>query len=142
MNHVYSTIAPKEPDHSLAGRIHDVRAKQGVFLTAMILLLVLGDLQIPYYLLHPDALRTVYSSIPAWYPLYALAGLVSNIAIIIGMWKMKKWSAYLLVLYFASKILVDFIYLLPDKQLTVSATTVVGAALWFWAISRKWKLFD
>jgi hypothetical protein len=76
------------------------------------------------------------------YPLYALAGLVSNLAIIIGMWRMKKWSAYLLVAYFASKILVDVIYILPDKQLTVFATTVVGAGLWFWAIYRKWELFD
>jgi len=142
MNQSKSTIAIKEPYRSMAGRLDDIRVNQGIFLTIMILLLVLGDLQIPYYLLHPDALKTVYSSIPAWYPLYALAGLVSNIAIIIGMWRMKKWSAYLLVAYFASKILVDFIYILPDQQLPVFATTVVGAGLWLWAIYRKWELFD
>jgi len=142
MNQSKSTTAIREPDRSIIRLFHDIRVNQGIFLIVMILLLVLGDLQIPYYLLHPDDLKTVYSSIPAWYPLYALAGLVSNIAIIIGMWRMKKWSAYLLVAYFASKILVDFIYILPDKQLTVFATTVVGAGLWFGAIYRKWELFD
>jgi hypothetical protein len=116
--------------------------QRGIFLTMMILLLVLGDIQIPYYLANPDALNTVYSNIPSWYPLYALLGLASNIAIIIGMWRMKKWSTYLLVAYFASKLLVDFIYILPAQQMAVFATTAAGAGLWFWAIYRKWELFD
>jgi hypothetical protein len=121
----------------------DKKEKQrGIFLTIMILLLVLGDIQIPYYLANPDALKTVYSSIPSWYPLYALLGLASNIAIIIGVWRMKKWSVYLLVVYFASKVLVDFIYILPAQQMVVFATTAAGAGLWFWAIYRKWELFD
>ena len=116
--------------------------QRGIFLTIMILLLVLGDIQIPYYLANPDALNTVYSNIPSWYPLYALLGLASNIAIIIGVWRMKKWSVYLLVVYFASKVLVDFIYILPAQQMVVFATTAAGAGLWFWAIYRKWELFD
>ena len=123
--------------------VGDKKEKQrGIFLTIMILLLVLGDIQIPYYLANPDALNTVYSNIPSWYPLYALLGLASNIAIIIGMWRMKKWSIYLLVAYFASKLLVDFIYILPAQQLVVFTTTAAGAGLWFWAIYRKWELFD
>lgn len=116
--------------------------KPGIFLTIMIALLIIGDVQIPYYLANPDALNTIYSSIPSWYPFYALLGLASNIAIIIGMWRMKKWAIYLLVAYFASKLLVDFIYILPDKQIMVFATTLVGAGLWFWAIYRKRKSFD
>lgn len=121
----------------------DKKEKQrGIFLTIMILLLVLGDIQIPYYLANPDALNTVYSNIPSWYPLYALLGLASNIAIIIGVWRMKKWSVYLLAVYFASKVLVDFIYILPAQQVVVFATTAAGAGLWFWAIYRKWELFD
>ena len=123
--------------------VGDKKEKQrGIFLTIMILLLVLGDIQIPYYLANPDALNTVYSNIPSWYPLYAVLGLASNIAIIIGVWRMKKWSVYLLVAYFASKLLVDFIYILPAQQMVVLATTAVGAGLWFWAIYRKWELFD
>jgi len=121
----------------------DKKEKQrGLFLNIMILLLIIGDLQIPYYLANPDALNTVYSSIPSWYPLYAVLGLASNIAIIIGIWRMKKWAAYLLVAYFVSKVLVDIIYILPAQQLPVFATTAVGAGLWFWAIYRKWSLFD
>jgi len=116
--------------------------QRGIFLTVMILLLVLGDIQIPYYLANPDALNTVYSHIPSWYPLYALLGLASNIAIIIGMWRLKKWSIYLLVAYFASKLLVDFIYILPTQQMVVFATTAAGAGLWFWAIYQKRELFD
>lgn len=116
--------------------------KQGLFLSAMILFLIIGDLQIPYYLANKDALKTVYESIPGWYPIYAVLGLMSNIAIIIGMWRMKKWAAYLLVAYFASKLLVDFMYILPEKQTMVFATTIIGAGLWFWAIRRKWSLFS
>lgn len=35
--------------------------------------------------------------------LYALFGLALSIAIIIGMWRMKRWSVYLLAAYFVSK---------------------------------------
>lgn len=116
--------------------------RQGIFLTIMILFLVIGDLQIPYYLMNPDALHTIYSEIPSWYSLYVVAGLASNIAIIIGMWQMKKWSIYVLFAYFASKILVDAVYILPDKQLLVFGTTVIGAGFWAWAIYRKRKMFN
>ncbi len=120
----------------------DKKKQRGIFLNIMILLLIVGDLQIPYYLLNPDALRTVYSSIPSWYPIYAVLGLISNIAIIIGIWRMKKWAIYVLAAYFASKILVDLAYILPDRQIAVFATTAIGAGLWFWAIYRKRSLFD
>ena len=116
--------------------------KQGIFLSIMILFLIIGDLQIPYYLSNPDTLKTVYSSIPAWYPAYAIAGLASNVAIIIGMWRMKKWAVYLLIAYFASKFLVDLMYVVPEKQLLVFVTTVVGGLFWAWAIRRKWNLFS
>lgn len=116
--------------------------KQGIFLSVMILFLIIGDLQIPYYLANREALKTVYETIPSWYPIYAIAGLASNIAIIIGMWKMKKWAAYLLVAYFVSKILVDFMYILPSKQTMVTVTTLIGAGLWFWAVRRKWNAFS
>src|SRR4029453_4624987 len=43
----------------------DKKKQRGIFLNIMILLLIIGDLQIPYYLLNPDALKTVYSSIPS-----------------------------------------------------------------------------
>ena len=108
----------------------------------MILFLIIGDLQIPYYLVHPAALMTIYSSVPSWYAIYALLGLASNIAIIIGIWRMKKWAVYLLAIYFASKLLVDHIYVLPTQAMIVLITSIVGAGLWFWAIYRKWKLFD
>jgi hypothetical protein len=116
--------------------------KQGIFLSIMILFLIIGDLQIPYYLSNPDALKTVYSTIPSWYPAYAIVGLASNVAIIIGMWRMKKWAAYLLIAYFASKFFVDLLYVVPEKQLLVFATTIIGGLFWFWAIRRKWNLFS
>ena len=121
---------------------NQLRHKQGLFLTIMILFLIIGDLQIPYYLANPDQLKTVYSSIPSWYPIYAVLGLASNVAIIIGMWRMKKWAAYVLVAYFASKILVDWFYILPEKQVLVATTTLAGAAFWFWAVRRKWNSFS
>ena len=119
----------------------NIQKRQGIFLSIMILFLIVGDLQIPYYLANPEALKTIYSSIPSWYPAYALLGLASNIAIIIGMWRMKKWAAWLLVAYFVSKVLVDLAYVLPEKQVLVCITTIVGAGFWFWAVRRKWNLF-
>lgn len=116
--------------------------KQGIFLSVMILFLIIGDVQIPYYLLNEEALKTVYREVPAWYPWYAALGLASNIAIIVGMWRMKKWAAYLLIAYFASKIVVDWMYILPEKQLLVSLTTLAGAGLWYWAVRRKWRNFS
>jgi len=120
----------------------NIKNRQGIFLSVMILFLIIGDLQIPYYLANADALKSIYSTIPSWYPVYALVGLASNIAIIIGMWRMKKWSAYLLVAYFASKFLVDLMYVVPEKQMLVFMTTLAGAIFWFWAIRRKWNLFS
>lgn len=125
----------------VANILQSVRKRQGWFLTIMILTLVVGDLQIPYYIANPDELKTIYSTVPSWYSLYAVVGLLSNIAIIIGMWRMKKWAAYLLVVYFASKIAVDLVYVVPEMQAMVFTTTVAGAGLWFWAVYRKWKLF-
>ena len=61
-----------------------IKRNKEELLNIMILLLIIGDLQIPYYLLNPEALKTVYGSIPSWYPIYAVVGLISNIAIIIG----------------------------------------------------------
>jgi hypothetical protein len=91
----------------------NIRKKQGIFLSVMILFLIIGDLQIPYYLANPDALKTIYSSVP-----------------------------WLLIAYFASKVFVDFMYVLPEKQALVCMTTVVGAGFWFWAVRRKWNLFE
>ena len=69
------------------------KKKRGIFLNIMILTLVLGDIQIPYYLwINPDALNELYSNLPSWYPLYAVFGLILSIAIIIGVWRMKRWA--------------------------------------------------
>jgi hypothetical protein len=121
----------------------DQKKQRGIFLNLMILLLIIGDLQIPYYLLNP---RRVKNGI--WQHSFMVSdlcrlGLISNIAIIIGMWKMKKVGAiYVLAAYFVSKILVDLAYILPDRQIAVFATTAIGAVLWFWAIYRKRSSFD
>ena len=120
----------------------NVKRRPGMFLIIMILLLIVGDLQIPYYLVNFGALHSVYREIPSWYPVYAVLGLASNIAIVIGMWRMKKWAIYLLAAYFVSKVLVDSIYIRPDKSVLVFATTAIGAALWALAIYRNHKSFD
>ena len=119
------------------------QTQRGWFLTIMIVFLIVGDIQIPYYLwINSGALSTVYKSLPSWYSIYAVVGLASNVAIIIGMWMMKKWSAYLLALYFISKAALDYFFIQPHSMIVVFATTIVGAGLWFWAIYRKWEMFD
>jgi hypothetical protein len=123
--------------------IIDIIVKQrGKFLTLMIIFLVIGDVQIPYYLVNSNALKAVYGNLPPWYPLYVVFSLALNIAIIIGMWKMKKWSVYLLIVYFATKIPTELFMFRPVQQVATFATTLVGAGLWFWAIYRKRSLFD
>ena len=117
--------------------------KRGLFLNLMILSLIVGDAQIPYYVfVNPAALNTVYTTLPSWYPAYALLGLGLSISVIIGMWRMKRWAVYPLAVYFATKVLWDFAYTLPSAQLLVLATTIVGAGLWFWAVARKWSAFE
>jgi uncharacterized membrane protein len=116
--------------------------KRGTFLIIMILTLVVGDIQIPYYLANPAAISAVYGNLPAWYSLYAISGLVLSVAIIIGMWRMKKWAAYLLIIYFVSKVPTELFVFEPKQQMIVFATTVVGAGLWFWAVYRKWNVFE
>ena len=117
--------------------------QRGWFLTIMIVTLIVGDIQIPYFVwINSDALSTVYRSLPSWYSIYAVVGLASNVAIIIGAWMMKKWAAYVLALYFISKAVFDSFFIQPRSILPVFATTIVGGALWFWAIYRKWKMFD
>jgi|SRR5208283_3432276 len=115
---------------------------RGKFLTLMILFLVLGDIQIPYYLVNSNALHTVFGNVPSWFPLYAVLELGLSIAIIIGMWKMKKWAVYLLVAYFVTKAPTELYILQPTQLISTFVTTVVGAGLWFWAIYRKWRFFD
>jgi len=119
-----------------------LKKQRGKFLTIMILFLVIGDIQIPYYLVHADALKAIYGNLPSWYPLYAILGLISNVAIIIGMWKMKKWAVYLLIAYFVSKVPSELFMFQPAQLMATAITTAVGAGLWFWAIHRKWKSFD
>jgi uncharacterized membrane protein (DUF2068 family) len=58
------------------------------------------------------------------------------------MWKMKKWAAYLLIVYFAIKLPSEGFIFSPTQQMLDFATSVVGAGLWFWAVYRKWSLFD
>jgi len=114
----------------------------GKFLTIMILFLIIGDIQIPYYMANPDKLSAIYGSLPSWYPLYAGLGLLSNVAIIYGMWKFKKWAVYILIAYFASKVPSELFMFQPAQQMATMITTVVGAGLWFWAIKREWKHFS
>jgi len=113
----------------------------GKFLSVMILFLIIGDIQIPYYMANPDKLSAIYGSLPSWYPLYAGLGLLSNVAIIYGMWKFKKWAVYILIAYFASKVPSELFMFQPAQQMATMITTVVGAGLWFWAIKREWKYF-
>jgi hypothetical protein len=120
----------------------ELKKHPGKFLTVMILFLIVGDIQIPYYLAHPDALSAIYGNLPSWYPLYAVLGLASNVAIIIGMWKFKKWAVYILIAYFISKVPSELFMFQPAQQMATLTTTVVGASLWFWAIKREWKYFN
>ena len=43
---------------------------------------------------------------------------------------MKKWAAYLLIVYFAAKIPSELFIFHPTQQLATFATTLVGAGLW------------
>ena len=69
---------------------------------------------------------------------------------IIGVLRWKKWGFYLVLVRLAITVLVQlFLYQSLGQQLIAgyNGTTnviddFVGAALWIWAVYRKWSLFE
>jgi hypothetical protein len=70
-------------------------------------------------------------------------------AALYGIWRLKKWGAYLVLLRLAYTIVVQvLVYQSLSWQLIGSYNgisnllgDVLGAVLWVWAFSRKWSFF-
>jgi hypothetical protein len=66
-----------------------------------------------------------------------------------GIWRWRKWGAYLIFVRLAFTIIVQlFIYHSLNWQLIGNYTGIenvigdlLGVVLWFWAFSRKWSYF-
>lgn len=63
-----------------------------------------------------------------------------------GIWKWKKWGAYSLFVYILISIICTVVF---DILLAASGYApgvivydVLGGAVWYWALYRKWSYFD
>lgn len=121
--------------------------KRGIFLTVLVILGVIGALMIFFSgIIYPitgiglgsDAGKlTLFVSVLEFIPL---------IAALYGIWKWKKWGVYSFIVYILISIFSTFIFDILLKIYTGYAQYVIlidilEAAIWFWAISRKWSYF-
>lgn len=68
------------------------------------------------------------------------------VAALYGIWKWKKWGVYSLITYIVISIIATFVSDIVLKIYTgyaqyVISLDILGAAIWFWALSRKWSYF-
>ena len=79
--------------------------------------------------------------------LVSLLEFIPLVAALYGIWMWKKWGVYLLFASILITIISTFVFDLVLKVYSGYAQGVIfldilGAALWFWAIYRKWSLFE
>jgi len=116
---------------------------RGKFLTVMCAIGSIGAIQSLYGVIDPDIFTDVYNIIPIWFPVYVLGIAVADLSAIVGILMLKKWAVYLLFAQMGVGVLVEYLILKPvEIHLLVIISASVSAALWFWAIYRKWKYFE
>lgn len=120
-----------------------MKKNRGKLLTVMIVLAAFGQLQSLYYLTNTNLVEQAYGTVPSWFSLYTLFGLLVGVASIVGIWLLKKWAVYLLAFSTAMAFLMQLFVLKPVQAGQFAYyMTMVSAGLWFWAIYRKWESFE
>lgn len=78
----------------------------------------------------------------SWYPVYTLSTDVFNLIAFILLWKMKKWSVYILVVTFVTQLLVSYFLLntpIPNS-LDTYLINLVQVAILVFIISQHKKM--
>ncbi len=124
--------------------------KRGLFLDLLLLFGVIGLAtklgSIVIVLAH---LNTHLLISPSSNPAIDIPSSVMLAVALLGIWRWKKWGAYLIFARLAFTIIVQlFIYHSLSWQLIGNYTGIenvigdlLGVVLWFWAFSRKWSYF-
>jgi hypothetical protein len=121
--------------------------KRGIFLTVLVILGVIGALMIFFSgIIYPITGIGLGSDAGKLTLLVSALEFIPLIAALYGIWKWKKWGVYSLIVYILISILSTFIFDILLKIYTGYAQYVIlidifEAAIWFWAISRKWSYF-
>jgi len=125
--------------------------KRGAFLNVLVVLGVIGLLtklwSIVVIMAHLNS-RLLIS--PSRDPLIDISSSVLLALALFGIWHLRKWGAYLVLIRLAYTVIVQlFLYhslampLIGNYNGTQNVLgDVLGAALWLWAFSRKWSYFQ
>lgn len=115
---------------------------RGKFLTIMVILAAFGYLQSLYSFANTNVVQQTYGTVPNWFPIYTVLGLLVGVVTIAGIWMWRKWAVYLLAASTTITFLMQLFVLKPIQAGQFAYyMTIVSAGLWFWAIYRKWKFF-
>lgn len=111
----------------------EMNKDRGKFLTIMIVLAAFGYLQSLYYLTNTNVVAQVYGTVPSWFPIYTVVGLLLVAVITVGLWLWKKRAIYLLAVSTVVTFLMQ-LFVLKSVQggQFVYYMTIISAGLWFW----------
>ncbi len=120
-----------------------MKKERGKFLTIILVLAIFGLFQALYLVTNTSTVSQALGTVPSWYPVYLLVGVVSQAAAIVGIWMWKRWGVYLLFGWGLIGPLVQILLLKPVQygQLALYMT-VASLGLYFWAVYRKWHYFE
>src|SRR3954470_20804077 len=120
---------------------------RGKFLTVMIILGGLGCLTSARLGTNTATIQQLYAAgLPDWFFAYLDVGFLVSVITLLGLWMLRKWAAYLLAISMIVGVVVRAFFLPPMRlgHPFYAISLIAGgmsAAIWFWAISRKWQAF-
>ena len=118
--------------------------ERGLFLTILIIWGIIGALLIFFSgIIYP--LVGMGSDNVTLLLLISMLEFVSLAVALSGMWNWKKWGVYSLVAYTITSILATVLFavkLYGGYAIGGIVIDLLGAGLWFWALSRKWSYFN
>lgn len=122
-----------------------ITKSRGKFLTIMLVLAAFGVLSSAYTLVNSNSIAQTYGTVPSWFYPYLIFGFTLGVVNIVGLWLWKKWAVYT---FFAASVISIIMPLFVLKPLDPNVgmvsfyMTIISCGLWFWAVYRKWNLFD
>ncbi|MEK7533714.1 MAG: hypothetical protein AAB600_00090 [Patescibacteria group bacterium] len=116
---------------------------RGKFLSLLLALSFFGILASAPQAVDPDVMSRFHGMLPVWYRLWVTIYLVSQIVVLIGIWKRKRFAVYAFFLLSGIQVVLISTALKPiyDSHIIAIAVFAMWQGLWVWAIKRKWHIF-
>ena len=112
--------------------------ERGIVLTVMV---VLNTLLLLYGLL--DTNVNFFKNLSDWYFWHFLIDFLATLAALIGIWVLKKWGVYLLLIVMGVGLLAGYFTSKNTALITHELlSSIILTFLWSWAIYRKWGSFS